>query len=131
MISKVDKNQERLRRHKRVRKNISGTAETPRLCVYRSLVNIYAQIIDDTKGVTLVACSTMEKELAGLEIAQWHKPNGGYFISLDVYPGCAKKVHALLKDAGVVMTGAGATFPYGNDPKDRNLRIAPRLYLKL
>ena len=65
MISKVDKNQERLRRHKRVRKNISGTAETPRLCVYRSLVNIYAQIIDDTKGVTLVACSTMEKELAG------------------------------------------------------------------
>ena len=63
MISKVDKNQERLRRHKRVRKNISGTAETPRLCVYRSLVNIYAQIIDDTKGVTLVACSTMEKEL--------------------------------------------------------------------
>ena len=64
MISKVDKNQERLRRHKRVRKNISGTAETPRLCVYRSLVNIYAQIIDDTKGVTLVACSTVEKELA-------------------------------------------------------------------
>ncbi len=63
MISKVDKNQERLRRHKRVRKNISGTAESPRLCVYRSLVNIYAQIIDDTKGVTLVACSTMEKEL--------------------------------------------------------------------
>ena len=63
MISKVDKNQERLRRHKRVRKNISGTAETPRLCVYRSLVNIYAQIIDDTKGVTLVACSTMEKEI--------------------------------------------------------------------
>ena len=63
MISKVDKNKERLRRHKRVRKNISGTAEAPRLCVYRSLVNIYAQIIDDTKGVTLVACSTMEKEL--------------------------------------------------------------------
>ena len=63
MISKVDKNQERLRRHKRVRKNISGTAESPRLCVYRSLVNIYAQIIDDTKGVTLVACSTMEKEI--------------------------------------------------------------------
>jgi len=63
MISKVDKNQERLRRHKRVRKNISGTSEAPRLCVYRSLVNIYAQVIDNTKGVTLVACSTMEKEL--------------------------------------------------------------------
>ena len=72
-----------------------------------------------------IVLNTLEKELAGLEIAEWHKPNGGYFISLDVYPGCAKRVHALLKDAGVVMTGAGATFPYGNDPKDRNLRIAP------
>ena len=72
-----------------------------------------------------IVLNTLEKELAGLDIAEWHKPNGGYFISLDVYPGCAKKVHALLKDAGVVMTGAGATFPYGNDPKDRNLRIAP------
>jgi len=72
-----------------------------------------------------IVLNTLEKELSGLEIAEWHKPNGGYFISLDVYPGCAKKVHALLKDAGVVMTGAGATFPYGNDPKDRNLRIAP------
>ena len=72
-----------------------------------------------------IVLNTLEKELAGLDIAEWHKPNGGYFISLDVYPGCAKRVHALLKDAGVVMTGAGATFPYGNDPKDRNLRIAP------
>ncbi|MBR5479544.1 MAG: aminotransferase class I/II-fold pyridoxal phosphate-dependent enzyme [Clostridia bacterium] len=72
-----------------------------------------------------IVLNTLEKELAGIGIAEWHKPNGGYFVSLDVYPGCAKKVHALLKDAGVVMTGAGATFPYGNDPKDRNLRIAP------
>ena len=66
MITKVDKNSERLRRHKRVRKNISGTAECPRLCVYRSLTSIYAQIIDDTKGNTLVACSTMEKEVKAL-----------------------------------------------------------------
>ncbi len=72
-----------------------------------------------------IVLNTLDKELSALEIAQWHKPNGGYFISLDVYPGCAKRVHALLKDAGVVMTGAGATFPYGNDPMDRNLRIAP------
>ena len=61
MISKVDKNQERLRRHKRVRKNISGTSEAPRLCVYRSLVNIYAQIIDDVNSVTLVSASSLEK----------------------------------------------------------------------
>ena len=61
MISKIDKNQERRRRHLRVRKKISGTAETPRLCVYRSLNHIYAQVIDDTKGVTLCSASTMEK----------------------------------------------------------------------
>lgn len=65
MISKTDKNNERLRRHVRVRKNISGTAECPRLSVYRSLTNIYAQIIDDVKGVTLCACSTLEKEIKG------------------------------------------------------------------
>ena len=72
-----------------------------------------------------IVLNTLDKELSGLEIAQWHKPNGGYFVSLDVYPGCAKRVHALLKEAGVVMTGAGATYPYGKDPLDRNLRIAP------
>ncbi len=72
-----------------------------------------------------IILETLDKELAGLGIAEWHKPNGGYFISLDVFPGCAKRVHALLKEAGVVMTGAGATYPYGNDPQDRNLRIAP------
>jgi len=63
MIKKVDKNQERLRRHTRVRKKISGTAQTPRLSVYRSLNHIYAQVIDDTKGVTLCSASTMEKEV--------------------------------------------------------------------
>lgn len=63
MISKIDKNSVRQRRHARVRKHISGTAETPRLNVYRSLNHIYVQIIDDTKGVTLVSASTMEKSV--------------------------------------------------------------------
>ena len=61
MISKIDKNADRLARHARVRKKISGTSECPRLCVYRSLNHIYAQIIDDVTGNTLVACSTVEK----------------------------------------------------------------------
>ena len=63
MIKMIDKNTERKRRHARVRKKISGTAETPRFCVYRSLNHIYVQVIDDVKGVTLVSASTMEKEL--------------------------------------------------------------------
>ena len=66
-----------------------------------------------------------EKELSGLEIGTWTKPNGGYFISLDTLPGCAKAVVARAKKAGVVLTPAGATFPYGKDPEDRNIRIAP------
>ena len=63
MISKINKNIDRKKRHARVRLRISGTAECPRLCVYRSLNHIYAQIIDDVMGVTLVACSTVEKEI--------------------------------------------------------------------
>lgn len=62
MYKKRDRNADRVRRHTRVRKKISGTPEMPRLCVYRSLNNIYAQIIDDTKGCTLVSASTMEKD---------------------------------------------------------------------
>ena len=65
MIKKVDTNAARIRRHKRVRKNISGTAERPRLNVYRSLNHIYAQVIDDVKGVTLVAASSMDKGFEG------------------------------------------------------------------
>jgi large subunit ribosomal protein L18 len=63
MINKIDKNEERLRRHTRVRKKISGTAETPRFNVYRSLNHIYVQVIDDVAGVTLCSASTMEKEV--------------------------------------------------------------------
>lgn len=66
-----------------------------------------------------------ERELSGLEIAEWTKPNGGYFISLDVVVGSAKRVGEICKALGVVLTTVGATFPYGNDPKDMNIRIAP------
>ena len=62
MVTRQDSNQKRLLRHKRVRAKISGTAERPRLCVYRSNDNIYAQIIDDTKGITLVSASSTEKD---------------------------------------------------------------------
>ena len=65
MIKRVDTGAARIRRHARVRKNISGTAERPRLNVYRSLNHIYAQIIDDTKGTTLVAASSMDKDFEG------------------------------------------------------------------
>lgn len=68
---------------------------------------------------------TLEKELAGTGIASWTNPKGGYFVSLDVMKGCAKKVVAMCKEAGLVLTGAGAPFPYGNDPDDTNIRIAP------
>lgn len=69
----------------------------------------------------------LNDELSGKEIAWWNKPNGGYFISLNTLDGCAKEVVAMAHEAGVVMTPAGATFPYGKDPRDRNIRIAPTL----
>lgn len=67
----------------------------------------------------------LEEELGGLEIGSWLKPKGGYFISFDALEGCAKAIVAKAKEAGVVMTGAGATYPYGKDPQDSNIRIAP------
>ena len=69
--------------------------------------------------------STLEEELSGLGIGEWIKPKGGYFISFNTMEGCAKEVVAKCKEAGVVLTGAGATYPYGKDPKDCNIRIAP------
>ena len=69
--------------------------------------------------------NTLESELDGLEIGSWIKPRGGYFISFDALPGCAKEIVAKCKALGVVLTGAGATFPYGKDPLDSNIRIAP------
>ncbi len=68
---------------------------------------------------------TLERRLSGKGIASWTKPHGGYFISVDVMDGCAKRTVALCKEAGVTLTGAGATFPYGKDPNDRNIRVAP------
>ena len=69
----------------------------------------------------------LDREIAPLEIASWRRPKGGYFVSVDAMPGTAKRTLALCKEAGVTMTGAGATFPYGKDPKDSNIRIAPSL----
>lgn len=69
--------------------------------------------------------SVLEKELGGLGIGEWTKPLGGYFISFNAMEGCAKAIVAKCKEAGVVLTGAGATYPYGKDPKDSNIRIAP------
>lgn len=67
----------------------------------------------------------LERELGGLGVGTWTKPLGGYFILFDSLPGCAKEIVALAKKAGVVMTKAGATWPYGKDPQDSNIRIAP------
>ena len=68
---------------------------------------------------------TLEREIAPLEIAAWQKPKGGYFVSVNAMAGTAKRTLQLCKEAGVVMTDAGATYPYGKDPLDSNLRIAP------
>ena len=69
----------------------------------------------------------LDREIAPCGFAQWNRPKGGYFVSLNTMPGTAKRALALCKEAGVVMTSAGATFPYGNDPQDSNIRIAPSL----
>ncbi len=82
----------------------------------------HTEILKPKFDAVLVA---LENNLGGKGIASWTKPNGGYFISLDVYKGCAKRTVALCKEAGVTLTGAGATYPYGNDPEDKNIRIAP------
>lgn len=88
----------------------------------RHLMELHAEIIRPKFDIVL---ETLEAELGGLGIASWTKPNGGYFISLTVMDGCAKRIWSLMKQAGGVLTGAGATYPYGKDPRDANLRLAP------
>ena len=82
----------------------------------------HAAIIQPKFSVVLYM---LNKEIAPLGIGKWVSPKGGYFVSFDAVEGCAKRIVSLAKEAGVVMTGAGATYPYGNDPKDSNIRIAP------
>ena len=74
-----------------------------------------------------IVLEVLDREIAPLGFAQWNKPKGGYFVSLNTMPGTAKRALALCKEAGVVMTDAGATYPYGIDPMDTNIRIAPSL----
>ena len=69
----------------------------------------------------------LRAEIAPLQIATWTEPKGGYFVLVNAMPGTAKRVVALMKEAGVILTGAGATYPYGKDPADSNIRIAPSL----
>ena len=69
--------------------------------------------------------AALTAELDGLGIAEWTRPRGGYFVSLDVPDGCASRVVQLAKEAGIALTPAGASFPHGTDPRDRNIRLAP------
>ncbi len=98
-------------RHVRFFRNAEGVREQMRR---------HAEILRPKFDLVL---DTFRRELTG--IAEWGNPRGGYFISLDVPDGCAKRVYQLAREAGVTLTDAGATFPYGIDPRDRNLRIAP------
>lgn len=100
-------------RHARFFKDIDGL---------KAHMKIHAKLLRPKFEAVL---NTLEKELTGLEIGSWIKPRGGYFISFDAMPGCAKNIVAKCKALGVILTGAGATFPYGKDPKDSNIRIAP------
>ncbi len=72
-----------------------------------------------------IVLDTLERELGGSGVAEWSRPNGGYFVSVDTLDGCARRTVALAAEAGVKLTPAGASFPYGRDPRDRNIRLAP------
>lgn len=100
-------------RHSRFFKDIDGL---------KAHMKLHAELLRPKFEAVL---NTLDSELTGLEIGSWIKPRGGYFISFNALPGCAKNIVAKCKALGVVLTGAGATFPYGKDPEDSNIRIAP------
>ena len=100
-------------RHVRFFRDIDGVREHMKL---------HAAILRPKFAAVLEA---LEANLGEKGIARWHKPNGGYFVSVNLMDGCAKETVRLLSEAGVVMTGAGATYPYGRDPHDSNIRIVP------
>ena len=100
MIAKIDKNADRKKRHERVRVKISGTPACPRLCVYRSLNNIYAQIIDDVKGVTLVTASTLDKEIKGTFDGKDKKAQAFAVGELLAKKALAKNITTIVFDRG-------------------------------
>ena len=89
------------------------------------ILNHMEQLAQELRPKFDIVLNTLEKELAGTGLACWTKPDGGYFVGVDTLEGCAKETVRLAKEAGVVLTNAGATYPYGKDPKDTNIRIAP------
>lgn len=100
-------------RHVKYFKNVDGIME--HMAKHRAIIAPKFKLVLDM----------LDSEIAELGVLEWNKPNGGYFISVNTLDGCAKRVVQLCKEAGVVLTSAGATFPYGKDPHDRNIRIAP------
>lgn len=99
--------------HVRYFKDIAGVKE--HMKKHAQLIRPKFEIVDEV----------LNSELSELGVATWTKPNGGYFISFDVLEGCAKEIVEKCKEAGVVLTAAGATYPKGKDPEDKNIRIAP------
>ena len=114
MITKINKNKDRLKRHKRVRAKIKGTAETPRLSVYRTLNHIYVQIIDDVKGNTLVTASTLDKEIKGT-LAEMDKKAQAFAVGeLVAKKAKSKKIKAVVFDrGGYLYTGRVASLADG------------------
>ena len=114
MISKINKNQDRLDRHKRIRLKVKGTAETPRLSVYRSLNHIYAQIIDDIKGNTIVTASTLDKEIKGKFDDKDKKAQAFAVGELLAKKAKAKKISTIVFDrGGYLYTGRVASLAEG------------------
>lgn len=114
MISKINKNKDRIKRHKRVRAKIKGTADVPRLSVYRSLTHIYAQIIDDVKGNTLVTASTLSKELKGAFDGKDKKAQAFAVGELLAKKAKSKKIKAVVFDrGGYLYTGRVASLADG------------------